>query len=202
MSHWLVSTIGHLGYVGIGILMFLENIILPLPSELIMPLSGFVASRGRLGLGGVLLAGFAGELLGAFPWYYLGRSMGRGRVRDWLDRHGKWLLLRRQELDRAQRWFEGKGRFAVFLGRLAPGVHSLIGLPAGMARMPFVPFLLYSALGVAAWVGGLALGGYLLGGHFRELAKILKPAGYLGGGLVVLAAGWWVLRRWRRGRRR
>ncbi len=202
MSHWLVSTIGHLGYVGIGILMFLENIILPLPSELIMPLSGFVASRGRLGLGGVLLAGFAGELLGAFPWYYLGRSMGRGRVRDWLNRHGKWLLLRRQEMDRAQRWFEGKGRFAVFLGRLAPGVHSLIGLPAGMARMPFVPFLLYSALGVAAWVGGLALGGYLLGGHFRQLAGILRPAGYLGGALVVVGLGWWLLRRWRMSHRR
>ncbi|HEX9107450.1 MAG TPA: DedA family protein [Longimicrobiales bacterium] len=202
MSHWLVSTIGHLGYLGIGLLMFLENIILPLPSELIMPLSGFVASRGRLDVGGVLVAGFVGELVGAYPWYFLGRSMGRGRVRDWLDQHGKWLLLRRKELDRAQQWFEGKGRFAVLLGRLVPGVHSLIGVPAGVARMGLVPFTLYSAVGVAVWVGGLGWAGFLLGGHFKALARFLKPAGYAAGGLLLLALVWWLVRRRRRALRR
>ncbi len=200
--HCLVATIGRLGYLGIGILMFLENIILPLPSELIMPLGGFVASRGRLELAGVLVAGFAGELLGALPWYFLGRSMGRGRVRDWLHRHGKWLLLRRQEMDRAQRWFEGKGRLAVLLGRIAPGVHSIVGVPAGVARMGMVPFVVYSAVGIAIWVGGLGYAGYLLGGHYRQLAKSLKPAGYVGAGLLVVGLAWWLVRRWRRSRRR
>ncbi len=195
MTHWLVATIGHLGYLGIGILMFLENIILPLPSELIMPLSGFVASRGRLDFGGVLAAGFIGEFVGAFPWYFLGRSMGRGHLRDWLDRHGKWLLLRRKERERAREWFEGKGRFAVLLGRLAPGVHSLIGLPAGVARMGLLPFMAYSAVGVAAWVAGLGWAGFLLGGHYRVLAKFLKPAAYVAGVLVLAALVWWVVRR-------
>ena len=195
MVHWLVATIGHLGYVGIGLLMFFENIILPLPSELIMPLAGFVAARGRLELWGVVAAGFAGELAGAFPWYFLGRSLGRGRVHDWLDRHGKWVLLRKKELDRARRWFEGKGRFAVLLGRLAPGVHSLIGLPAGVARMGILAFLAYSAAGIALWVGGLAWGGYLLGGHFPVLGRLLRPAGYVGAGVVLSVGGWWLVRR-------
>ncbi len=203
MLHWLGATISHLGYAGIAVLMFLESIILPLPSEIIMPLSGFVAARGRLGLPGVLLAGFAGELVGALPWYFLGRSLGNGHVRDWLSEHGRWLLLRRKELERARRWFAGRRGLSVLLARLAPGVHPLIGVPAGAARMDFPRFLYLSALGIALWVGGLAWAGYLLGAHYRELEEYIRPIGIGLGALVLLGIAWFVVRRLRnaRGRR-
>ncbi len=202
MLHWLVSAITHLGYAGIVGLMFLENIILPLPAELIMPLSGFVAARGGLQLAGVLLAGFTGELAGALPWYLLGRSLGEGRARDWLKVHGRWLLLRPSELDRAQRWFEGRGRLAVLLGRLAPGIHPLIGVPAGVARMAPLPFLGFSAAGVALWVGGLGWAGYLMGAHYREVSHWLRPVGIACLLLIVAATAWFVIRRRRRARSR
>lgn len=198
MLDWLVSAISHLGYAGILALMFLENIILPLPSELIMPLAGFVAARGGLELTGVLLAGFAGELAGALPWYFLGRSLGEGRARDWLRAHGRWLLLRPSELERARRWFERQGRLAVLLARLAPGVHPLIGLPAGVARMSLLPFLAFSAAGIALWVGGLGCAGYALGVRYREVSSWLRPIAIAS--LVLLAGGvtWAAVRRRRR----
>ena len=200
MLPWLVATIAHLGYLGILALMFLESIILPLPSELIMPLSGFVAARGELALPGVLASGFAGELVGALPWYFLGRSLGEGRVRDWLDRHGRCLLLRQREIERARRWFEGRHGLAVLLARLAPGVHSLIGVPAGAVRMRFARFLYLSAIGVALWVGGLAWAGYLLGRHYRMIARYLKPIGLTLGALVLLGIAWFLVHRCRHAR--
>ncbi len=202
MLPWLVATIAHLGYFGILMLMFLESIILPLPSELIMPLSGFVAARGALGMPGVLAAGFAGELAGALPWYFLGRSLGEGHVHEWLSRHGSWLLLRRRELDRARRWFAGRRGVAVLLARLAPGVHPLIGVPAGAARMRFGRFLYLSAIGVALWVGVLAWAGFLLGRHYQLIAEYLKPIGYTLGAIVLLGIGWFLFRRYRRTRKR
>ncbi len=201
MLPWLVATIAHLGYLGILLLMFLESIILPLPSELIMPLSGVVAARGALGMPGVLVAGFAGELVEALPWYFLGRSLGEGHVHEWLSRHGRWLLFRRRELERARRWFAGRHGLAVLLARLAPGVHPLIGVPAGAARMRFARFFSLSAIGVALWVVGLAWTGYLLGRHYRAITQYLKPIGFTLGALVLLAIGWFVVRR-RRARQR
>lgn len=201
MLEWLSRTIEHLGYAGIGVLMFVENIILPLPAEVIMPLAGFVAARGRMDFPLVLASGFAGELLGAMPWYFLGRSLEDGRARTWLDRHGKWLLLRRSELERAHRWFEQKGAIAVFFTHLLPAVHPLIGVPAGVARMRFLPFLLYSAAGVAVWVAGLGWAGYLLGQHFEAVSAYLKPIGYGLGTLTCAAIAWWLWRRHRARRR-
>ncbi len=198
MLSWLVATITHLGYLGIFGLMFLESIILPLPSELIMPLSGFVSARGGLALPGVFAAGFAGELVGALPWYFLGRSLGEGRVHGWLSRHGQWLLLRRTEIDRARRWFSGRRALAVLLARLAPGVHPLIGVPAGAARMGFTRFLFLSAIGVALWVGGLAWAGYLLGRNFQVIGEYLKPIGLGLGALALLGVAWFLVHRYRR----
>ncbi len=201
MLHWVISAIAHLGYAGVLALMFLENIILPLPAELIMPLSGFVAARGGLALAGVLLAGFAGELAGALPWYFLGRSLGEGRAREWLRAHGRWLLLRPKELERAHRWFEGRGRLTVLLARLAPGVHPLIGVPAGVARMALLPFLVFSAAGIALWVGGLGMAGYALGAHYGKVGTWLRPV-TLASLLLLLGGGTWLVLRRRRGRRR
>ena len=125
-------------------MMLAENIFPPIPSELIMPLAGFVAAKGQLNPVLVVLAGTLGSLLGALPWYYAGVWLGQERVCALAARHGRWLTLGEKEIRQAIRWFERHGRIAVLIGRLVPTVRTLISLPAGMARMPLLPFLVYS----------------------------------------------------------
>jgi membrane protein DedA with SNARE-associated domain len=136
-------------------MMLAENVFPPIPSELIMPLAGFVAAKGQLNPVLVVLAGTLGSLLGALPWYYAGRWLGEARVCAFAARHGRWLTLGEKEIGQAIRWFERHGRIAVLVGRLVPTVRTLISLPAGMARMPLLPFLAYSAVGTLAWTAAL-----------------------------------------------
>ena len=112
-----------------------------------MPLAGFASSEGRLSLWGVCLAGTVGSVVGQVPLYLLGRAWGEARFRGFIQRHGRWLLLDVDDVDRAGRWFDRHGMGAVLLCRLVPGVRSLISIPAGIRRMPLVPFLAFSALG-------------------------------------------------------
>jgi membrane protein DedA with SNARE-associated domain len=164
MFEWIVSVIARFGYAGVAILTFLENLFPPIPSELIIPLAGFVAAQGTLGLGGVIAAGTLGSLAGATLWYAVARRIGERRFRAWVDRHGKWLTLGREDIDRAQAWLNRHGRTAVLLGRLVPGVRTFVSLPAGFSGMPAVPFLLWSAAGTA----GLALAAQSRHDHFSH----------------------------------
>lgn len=166
MFEWITGTIRNLGYLGVAILTLAENVFPPIPSELVIPLAGFVAATGDLSVAGVIAAGSAGSLAGAWGWYEVGRRVGEHRLRQWVQRSGKWLTLSAQDVDLAQRWFERHGGAAVFIGRLVPGVRTFVSLPAGFAGMALGPFLLYSAAGTLIWTGGLAYAGVVLRANF------------------------------------
>jgi membrane protein DedA with SNARE-associated domain len=169
MFSWITRVITQFGYTGVVLLTFLENLFPPIPSELIIPLAGFVAANGELQLWAVIAAGSAGTLAGAWLWYEVGRSVGERRLRQWIARHGKWLTLGPTEIDRSQDWFRRHGGAAVFFGRLVPGIRTFVSVPAGFAGMPRLPFLLYSAAGTVAWTAALALSGVVLQGNFRRV---------------------------------
>jgi membrane protein DedA with SNARE-associated domain len=185
------------GAWGIAFLMLLENMFPPIPSELIMPLAGFEAAAGRLSFWTVILAGTSGSLAGAVAWYAVGRAFGEARVLALIDRYGFWLTISRDEAERAFAWFARWGAFAVFFGRLVPGVRTLISVPAGLARMPFAPFLAITALGSLIWVVILTLAGYLLEANYEAVAHLLDPATKIILALVVVIYVWRAVRLWR-----
>ncbi|WP_407541389.1 DedA family protein [Deinococcus radiomollis] len=155
MAEWTLDLMNTLGYLGIVLLMVLEN--LPLPSELILPAAGFAAAHGDLNLPLVVLAGALGSVLGTLPLYHIGRAVGEEQLVKWADRYGKWLTLSGKDLRRADDWFDRHGPRAVLFGRMVPGIRSLLSLPAGMSEMALPKFLLYSSVGSGLWAALLAL---------------------------------------------
>jgi len=198
MADWILAAIRDHGYLAVVLLMVLENVFPPVPSELIMPFAGFVASQGHLSVVGVILWGTAGSLLGTLPWYWVGRRIGRDRLRAWVDRHGHWLAVDTNDVDRAQRWFDRHGAPIVLLGRLVPGVRSVISAPAGFAAMPFGRFLAWSAVGSLAWVGLLTLAGHALGSRYELVMRWADPVSKVVIGALLLAYIWRVVRGLRR----
>jgi membrane protein DedA with SNARE-associated domain len=176
MFDWITGIIGRLGYLGVAALTFLENVFPPIPSELVIPLAGYVAADGGLNLPAVIAVASAGSLAGAVLWYELGRRIGERRLRGWVDRHGKWLTLSGKDLDRSQQWFERHGNTAVFVGRLVPAVRTFVSLPAGFARMPLGSFVFYSALGTAIWTAALAYAGVALKSNFSVVGDYVNVA--------------------------
>jgi len=193
MVAWITDTIYSLGYVGIGFLMFLENLFPPIPSELIMPLAGFVAAQGKINLGLVILAGIVGTVLGALPWYYAGKLLGEERLKSFCDRYGKWIGISGEEITKAKNWFERHGIKAVLFGRLVPGVRTLISIPAGIGNMNIVPFLIYSTIGTTLWVGLLTIAGFVLGENYEVVEKYIDPISKIVLGALVLAILGYVL---------
>ena len=196
MAEWLIELIERHGYLAVAALMVLENLFPPVPSELIMTFAGFVSSQGDLHPAGVVVAGAVGSLVGMLPWYALGRQIGCARMRAWTCRHGRWLALSPSELDRAQRWFDRRGALAVFLGRLVPGLRTVISLPAGIAAMPTGTFLAWSAAGTVLWVSALTAAGYALGDRYEQALHVLNP---MAKAVLIAAAAAYVWRvLWRR----
>jgi membrane protein DedA with SNARE-associated domain len=166
--------------------MLVENVFPPIPSELIMPLAGFMVAQDKLTFLGATLAGMAGSVIGALPFYYAGNKLGEERVKRFADRHGRWLTVSGQDIERASRWFDRHGGAAVFLCRLIPGVRSLISVPAGIARMNFVKFLFYTSIGTALWAGLLAYVGYVLGSNFTKVGEYLDPVSWIVFGAIAV----------------
>ena len=197
MIDWITDLMNTLGYVGIALLMFLENVFPPVPSEVVMPLAGFTAAQGGLSLVGVILAGVAGSLAGALLWYYAGKIYGAERMRDFADRYGRWITVSPEDIDRATNWFNRHGRSAVLIGRLVPGVRTLISVPAGISGMGLFPFLLYSTIGTVGWTALLAICGYILRGQWNAVESYISPISTI---LFAALALWFAIRfvrRWR-----
>jgi membrane protein DedA with SNARE-associated domain len=194
MVQWITDLLERLGYVGIALLMFLENLFPPIPSELIMPFAGFAASRGDLNFIGVLLAGTLGSLVGALPWYFVGYKIGCKRLASWADKHGRWLTLSGDEVKKANAWFEKHCGKAVFFGRLVPAVRTLISVPAGIAAMSWTRFIMYSLLGSMLWNSVLAGLGYQLGENYSKVAQYMDPVTKGIVGLIIAAYVYRVIR--------
>lgn len=158
------------GYLGIFLLMVLENVFPPIPSELVIPLAGFAAAKGNLNIIGVFVATTLGGIVGSLPWFVLGRMYGIRRLERMSNKFGRLLTLTGDDIDGAQKWFKKHGHLAVLFGRLMPGVRTLISIPAGIARMPFIPFLVYSLIGTAMWNSMLLFSGYVLESQYEQLS--------------------------------
>lgn len=189
MFDWIVTVVETLGYPGIALLTLLENVAPPIPSELIMPLAGFLTERGSMTFVGALVAGTAGALAGAVGWFAVGRRVGEERVRAFVRRHGRWLAVNDVELDRAARWFRRHGHVAVLIGRLIPAVRTFISLPAGFSEMHWIPFTLYSLVGTALWTAALTLAGVVLGRNYDAVSSYLGPVTWVVVGAMV---AWYV----------
>ena len=199
MSGWIADFVNDLGYTGLALLMFIENVFPPIPSELVMPLGGFLVAQGQLSLPGVALAGTLGSVAGTLILFFVGRRFPQERLQGWVERRGKWFLITVDEVERAYRWFNRHGRAAVFFARLVPGVRSLISLPAGSSGMRLGPYLLYTTLGATIWTTALAYGGMLLGDQYQRLSRLLSQATLIGAVLLLLFVGRWVVQRLKEG---
>ncbi|QCH15063.1 DedA family protein [Synechococcus sp. CB0101] len=191
-----------MGYGAIFAAMFLENLFPPIPSELIMPLGGFYVHQGQLALIPVVLAGLIGTVLGALPWYGIGRLINEERLEQWLERHGRWIGISTQDLHRTRTWFNRYGTALVFWGRLVPGIRTLISVPAGIELMPFTPFLIWTTAGSLIWTLLLTVAGMALGEGYTNVELWIEPVAKAIKVLLVIAvvaAGLWLgLRTWKK----
>src|SRR5258705_11063203 len=193
LSGIIVATISLLGYSGIVLLMAIESAFIPLPSEIIMPFSGYLVSTGQMNLWLVALAGAVGCVLGSLVAYWVG-SKGR---RPLIEKYGRYVLVSRHDLDMADRWFASHGEIIVFVSRLLPAIRTFIAFPAGMARMNLKRFVLYTFAGSLPWCLGLAYVGQKLGEKWNKddtLKTWFHRFDFLIRILVLLAVIWWVWR--------
>jgi len=183
------------GYGAIVLVMLLENVVPPIPSEVVMPLAGFLIQQGKLQLLPTVLAGLLGTVLGAWFWYGIGRMINEQRLENWLRRHGRWLGLRPEDLARSRRWFNSHGVAVVFCGRVIPGIRTFVSLPAGIELMPQPLFLAWTTAGSLLWILLLTLAGQTLGSGYAAVAESLKPFSdvlKLGLGLALLTGVSWL----------
>lgn len=198
LAGWAIDVMERLGGPGAGLAVALENLFPPLPSEVILPLAGFTASRGEMSLAGAIIWTTLGSVVGAVVLYLIGAAVGRERMRAVVARVP---LVRMSDVDRAEAWFARHGTKAVFWGRMVPIFRSLISVPAGVERMRMVQFVAYTAGGSAIWNTGFVLAGYQLG---EGWPRVERYAGLMQKAViaaVLVALGWFVVTRLRQGRR-
>jgi membrane protein DedA with SNARE-associated domain len=169
LVQWLVGTIGAWGYPGIIVLMALESSFFPFPSEVVIPPAAYLASRGEMNIGMVILCGIGGSLIGALFNYWLAMVFGR----PFFERYGKYLFISAEAMEKADRFFIRHGHISTFIGRLLPGIRQYISLPAGIARMNIMVFALATALGAGIWVMVLAGLGWWCGKNEALIAQNL-----------------------------
>ena len=177
-----VETNPYIAYFVISFAMFLENLIPPIPSEIIMPLGGFFVYKGDLNFYILIVSGLIGTVVGALPWYFLGKLLNEKKLSNFIDRKGKFVGISLKDLDKSRLWFEKYGVLLVFWGRLIPGIRTLISVPAGIELMPINKFLIWTSLGSLIWVIFLTSAGYLFGENYEIIGLyidnfkiILKP---------------------------
>lgn len=197
MADWIIRLVEQGGYAGVALLMFLETVFPPIPSEVIMPLSGLAAHRGQLSLAGVIAAGTTGAMAGNYLWYLLARALGLDRFRPFIERHGRLLTIDWRAVEKADNLFDRHAGLFVCLGRVTPNLRSLVSIPAGLFGMTPLPFILWSTVGTAGWTAMLATAGYMLGKRYDVVEQWLAPVST---GIIVLmvAAYLWRVMTWKR----
>jgi membrane protein DedA with SNARE-associated domain len=193
LSGIIVATISLLGYSGIVLLMAIESACIPLPSEIIMPFSGYLVSTGQMNLWLVGLAGAVGCVLGSLVAYWVGSKGGRPLI----EKYGRYVLVSSHDLDLADRWFANYGEIIVFVSRLLPAIRTFIAFPAGVARMNLKRFVVYTFAGSLPWCLGLAYVGQKLGEKWNQddtLKTWFHRFDFVIGIVGVLLAAWWIWR--------
>jgi membrane protein DedA with SNARE-associated domain len=200
LNDFITNLIGDYGYLAVFVLMVLESAAIPVPSEVTMLFGGALASSAFAGAGqelnfvAVALLGTAGNVVGSWLAYWAGVVGGRPLI----DRFGRYLLVLPHEVDRAEEWFDRHGELAVFASRMLPVIRTFISVPAGVARMPFGRFTLYTVLGCLPWTFALAWLGYTLGENWTKVEDVLQPVAWAIAVVVVALGVWWVARRYRK----
>lgn len=193
LSAFVVGTISALGYPGVVLLMGIESACIPLPSEIIMPFSGYLVHTGRFTLWGVSVAGAFGCVVGSLVAYWAGMYGGRPLI----EKYGRYVLISFHDLDLADRWFARRGELIVFLSRLLPGIRTFIAFPAGVAKMNLPRFVVYTFLGSLPWCMGLAYIGQQLGEQWDKndtLKTWFHRFDFVIGIIGVLGVAWWIRR--------
>jgi len=185
ITTWVTDVVDALGYLGVAFLVALENVFPPIPSEVVLPLAGFVAGRGDANLLGMILAATAGSLVGAWVLYAVAAWIGPVRLRSFIVRYGRWLTVREHHLDRAEAWFDRRSDAAVLIGRCIPLIRSIVSVPAGFRRMDLVRFSVLTAIGSAMWNTALIVAGAILGERWEEVGDVVG----LLQALVILVVG-------------
>lgn len=190
MSDWIIHLIEDAGYLGVGFLMFLETVFPPIPSEVIMSVSGLAAARGKMDITAVIAAGTAGAMLGNYFWYLAARVIGIERFKPLIVRWGRFLTLDWKEIEKAEKLFGTQGWAIVFFGRMLPTLRSLISIPAGLLHMRLSTFVLWSTIGTAGWTALLGLAGYTMGKNFEDVDKFVGPIATAVMVVIVLGYVW------------
>ena len=181
-----VETNSTIAYLTICFAMFLENIIPPIPSEIIMPLGGFFVYQQKLNFYILIFWGLLGTILGSLPWYYLGRLVNEKRLSNFLDRKGKYIGITSDDLAKSKRWFDKYGVSLVFWGRLVPGIRTLISVPAGMELMSLKTFLIWTTFGSLIWVALLSYAGFLFGENYPLIETYIDQFKYIVKPILIL----------------
>jgi membrane protein DedA with SNARE-associated domain len=194
MEDWIIHLVNWSGYWGVALLMLIETIFPPVPSEVIMTVAGLSASRGNMNFAGVVAAGTAGAMLGNFFWFWLAIKFGEHRLKRLVDRYSRWLTLDWAEVERGRALFDRHGAVIVLVARMLPTLRSLISIPAGLFGLSLRRFLVFSTIGTAGWSAALAGAGYFLGSQFDDVEKIIGPLSTL---VIVAIVASYVWRLWR-----
>ncbi|MBI2459600.1 MAG: DedA family protein [Parcubacteria group bacterium] len=190
ITNFIINTISAWGYLGVGTLMAVESACVPLPSEIIMPFAGFLVAQGKFSLLGVTLAGALGCTVGSGLAYAAGVWGGRG----FIEKYGKYILISHHDLKIADNFFNKYGSAAIFFSRLLPVVRTFISLPAGLAKMNFKRFIIYSFLGSVPWSFGLAYLGKKLGDHWNTLGVYFHKFDLAIAVIIIVGAAWYIRR--------
>ncbi|RVQ69106.1 DedA family protein [Croceicoccus ponticola] len=191
MQDFIIQLIEGGGYIGIALLMALENIFPPIPSEVIMGVAGVAVHAGRMAFWPVLFWGTLGSTVGNYLWFLAGKKMGYERLRPFVDRHGRWLTLDWCDIERSSRFFRKHGQWVVFFLRFSPLMRTIISLPAGLARMGTSRFLIFTFMGSSLWNAALIGSASLLANWFGNFEQVLS---YIVLGMILVGAAWYAYR--------
>lgn len=196
LTNWAKDIVETAGYIGIFLIIVLENVFPPIPSEAVLPLAGFLAGEGRLWLPAVIVASTLGAVAGALILYAVAAWFGDRRVRWLIVHYGKWFAISEADLDKANTWFDRQGGKSVFICRMIPILRSIVSLPAGLRRMALGPFILYTTAGALIWNSLLVVAGWWLGDNWERVSTIVD---YLQIPVIVAilaGAAWFLWKKW------
>lgn len=191
VAEWVIKIISDTGYLGVITLMAIESACIPVPSEVIMPFAGFLTVSGKLSLFLVIIWGAVGNLIGSIVAYAVGAFGGR----PFIEKYGRYVLLGKDELDKSQRFFTKYGSASVFFSRLLPIVRTFISLPAGIARMPFFKFCVYTFIGSFFWSGLLAYIGVFLGENWKSIETYFRKFDWLVAAIIIVGIVYFIYKK-------